>query len=122
MKHLARWWAFVLASAPAFVFACEGEEAMAHIERSEQLGWMLLGVSCMIALISQRFVERARAKKWAPIVLGALVLTHPGWWMTARGGDCGQERLWTSISATAAIVLAAAVILVRALRRPAPAS
>ena len=56
MKHLARWWAFVLASAPAFVFACEGEEAMARIERSEQLGWILLGVSCMIALISQTHI------------------------------------------------------------------
>lgn len=115
-KTLARWLAFVLASAPAFVLACEGEQAMARIERSETIGWALLGVSCVVGLLAQRLVLRARAQRWAPIVLGALVLTHPGWWMSARSGDCGQERLWTSISATVALAVVAAILLARALR------
>jgi uncharacterized protein (TIGR03382 family) len=90
---------------------------MAPIEQSERVGWILLAASMAIAGASISFIKKSKRETWASIWLGALLVSHPGWWMSAREGDCGKMRLFTSIGATAAMVLLALVLWVRSRRK-----
>jgi hypothetical protein len=90
---------------------------MEMIERSERIGWILLAVSLAIAGASVSFVRRVKTETWSQVWMGALLVSHPGWWMSARGGDCGTTRLYTSFGATGAMVMLAIVVVLRSLRR-----
>jgi len=89
---------------------------MARIERSERMGWILLGVSAVIAIGTLAFAKRRKPSASASVWLGSLLIAHPGWWMSARGGDCGVTRSMTSIGATVLMAIVAIVVVVRALR------
>ena len=91
---------------------------MAPIEQSERVGWILLAASMAIAGASIGFIKKTKGETWPQIWLGGLLVSHPGWWMSAREGDCGKTRLLTSIGATIAMVLLAAVLFVRSRRPP----
>ncbi len=95
-------------------------EALAPIEQSERIGWILLAVSMAIAGASISIVKRSKRETWASIWLGALLVSHPGWWMSAREGDCGKMRLFTSIGATGAMVCLGVVLLLRSRRKLGP--
>ena len=87
---------------------------METIERSERLGWALLAVSMVLAALTAAKINHAKKETWASIWLGALLVSHPGWWMSARHGDCGTTRLYTSIGATAAMATLSLVVMMRA--------
>ena len=89
---------------------------MVPIERSETIGWILLAASMAIAGVMVSIIRKSKKETWAQIWLGSLLVSHPGWWMSAREGDCGKTRLLTSIGATGAMVLLALVIFVRSRR------
>ena len=92
---------------------------MEMIERAERLGWILLGVSVVIAVVTS-VVTRQREVRGNPMVwLGMLLCSHPGWWMSARGGDCGMTRVFTSWASTGMVAAAAIFFIVRARRRAA---
>lgn len=99
---------------PGVAFACSGPGAGEAIVRNEGLGWALWAATLLIA---GAFVAtpRLRARGWRsswPLVL--LVLLHPGWWMSARSGDCGQTLREGSLLVTAVTLLAGAIVYWRA--------
>jgi hypothetical protein len=95
-------------------------ESMAPIEQSERVGWILLAASMVIAGATISLIKKSKATRdgtWAQIWLGSLLVSHPGWWMSARDGDCGKTRLFTSIGATGAMVALALVLFLRSRRK-----
>ena len=98
----------------AVASACSGPDAPARIERAEVIGWVLLAVSAAIAIGGVAWLNRTgRMVRYAAAVIGALLVSHPGWWMSARDGDCGQTRVATSIFATVALAAVVGVLAVR---------
>jgi hypothetical protein len=65
---------------------------MERIEAAERLGWLLFGITVLIGLAGFVLVWRFRRAKWQMIGCLIPVLIHPGWWLSARGGDCGAMR------------------------------
>lgn len=95
--------------------ACSGPGAMAAILRAERMGWMLWGATLLLAGAVVFF--RLRADGWRaqwPLLL--LVGLHPGWWMSARSGDCGRLLVLGSIGVTALAPLVLGLLLWRSLR------
>jgi hypothetical protein len=100
---------------PGLALACSGPGAMATILRSERLGWMLWGATLLLAVAVA--LVRLRADGWRahwPLLL--LVGVHPGWWMSARSGDCGRMLVLGSILVTALAPLVVGFLLWRSLR------
>ncbi len=62
-------------------------------------------------------IVRRSKQTWASVWLGALLASHPGWWMSARDGDCGRTRLFTSWGATGAMIALGLVLLYRSRRK-----
>ncbi len=89
--------AAVVLAFPAFALACSGPGAMAAILRAERLGWILWATTLVLAGGSA-FIPRVRSRGWRrlwPLLL--LVVFHPGWWMSARSGDCGRTLVEGSV-------------------------
>ncbi|MDI1479339.1 hypothetical protein [Polyangium sp. y55x31] len=101
-------------------FACSGPGAMEAILRAERFGWILWFVTALVA-VGSTFVPRVRAagvrKQW-PLLL--LLVLHPGWWMSARSGDCGRTLLASSVLAAALTLVVAGFLFWRS-GRVAPA-
>lgn len=99
------------------LLACSGLGAEALIDRALWLGWVaaaVAGVAAVaLAVTSWRAGHRARAL----VVLGALGV-HPGWWVSASQGDCGQERVLLAGLITGTLLGVGAVELLMT-RRPA---
>jgi hypothetical protein len=107
---------------PKQVFACSGVGAPETILRNEHLGWTLCVMTLLIAWAFAailRLRSRSWRKQW-PLLL--LVLLHPGWWMSARSGDCGYTLRDGSILMTALTVLVACVMYWRVRRATGSAS
>jgi hypothetical protein len=81
---------------------------MDAIVRAERLGWALLLLTVAIALIPLLLVQvrqaLGRVARWGLV----FPLVHPGWWLGARGGDCGYTRLLASLAVT---LLATVVVI-----------
>ncbi len=95
---------------------------MDAIIRSELIGWgcflgaVIVGVAAV--LLARRY-RRPWLKLW-PVLL--LILVHPGWWMSARSGDCGYTLRLASMALTFLAVVVAGLLVVlarRNARRPA---
>ncbi|GAC1353976.1 MAG: hypothetical protein NVSMB47_07150 [Polyangiales bacterium] len=98
----------------AIASACSGPDALARIERAEVIGWVLLAASAAIAIGGVAWLNRTgRMVRYAAAVIGALLVSHPGWWMSARDGDCGQTRVATAIFATVALAAVVGVLASR---------
>ena len=112
MRHASTIGPAIVSWLPCTAWACSGPGAMAAIERAERLGWqlfaLLLGVSVIATVLLRRW--QVGWRRLAAIAL--LVVVHPGWWLTARGGDCGSMRLMGSIGVTAVGAAALLVALV----------
>jgi hypothetical protein len=107
---------FVVAAAPSPAAACSGPGAMAAIQGNERLGWILWGTTLLAAAaFASHRVMRARGwrRQW-PLAL--FVMLHPGWWMSARHGDCGYTLRDGSILFLGLTLVAGAVMLWRARR------
>jgi hypothetical protein len=75
--------------------------------RAERNTWRVIALTAVMMVIEIT----------AGTMLGSmalLVIVHPGWWMSARGGDCGFTLIEASAVATALIVILAAVLSWRA--------
>lgn len=104
---------------PGVALACSGPGAMDKILRAERIGWLLLFLTGALALWAALMFRRWQVP-WRRTLLVALpALVHPGWWLSARGGDCGAMRLLGSIGVTAMTVVALGLAVgITALRRP----
>jgi hypothetical protein len=91
---------------------------MDAIRASEQLGWILFGVSFVLlsgaAVLLSRWGVHARRLVWLAVPL----IVHPGWWLSARGGDCGGLLRLGAIAVTALATLTAVLAVIAARRTP----
>lgn len=115
----ARWSALPIVatlSAPRHALACSGPGAIETITRNERLGWALWAATLLAAAAlaaSPRLRAGGRRRLWPLLVL---LLVHPGWWMSGRGGDCGYTLRDGSIVVTAVTVLVGGIVYWRARR------
>lgn len=73
---------------------------MAHIQKNIAISTVLHGVSMVFAVVAiAAFAIRSRRSGRLTSTL-ALAGLHPGWWVTAYSGDCGEARLALSVVAT----------------------
>jgi len=81
---------------------------MERIEAAERLGWLLFGIAALSGLAGFVLAWRSRKGRWRMIGCLIPVLIHPGWWLGARGGDCGAMRTigsWVGLGLTVAVTL-----------------
>jgi hypothetical protein len=97
--------------------ACEGIGMMEVMAANTRLGWQLWAAAAAIAIVCGAIARWRRASWRRLIPLAALVVLHPGWWMSAYGGDCGITLVEGSISMTALTAIGGAVVLRSAFRR-----
>ncbi len=103
---------------PRLAAACSGPGAGAAITMAERSGWLLLGLSAALALAGWLSAPRSPGPRWRrrwPWTLLVLGL-HPGWWLTARAGDCGTMRWFGAAGFT--LLMGLLLVLVRRWRRP----
>jgi hypothetical protein len=108
--------AAVLAAAGA-AHACSGPGAMARILANERLGWMLFAVTALVLGLGAGLLRRLGVPLRRVGLLAAPLLAHPGWWMSARSGDCGATLVLGSMAMTAVAGLVVAVAVIVALAR-----
>ena len=110
----ARFIAAAALLAPSVAWACSGPDAAGQIADAEQIGGLLFVLSLVIGGYAGWHALRPSVSRGLLGSMALLVIVHPGWWMSARGGDCGLTRIEASAVATALIVLLAAVLWWRA--------
>lgn len=101
---------------PGLAVACSGAGAREAILGAEQLGW-ISWVATLVIAGGSAFIPRMRARGWRsqwPLLV--LVALHPGWWMSARSGDCGRTLTVGSMVITALTLLVAALLFWRSRR------
>ncbi len=98
------------------LFGCSGPGAAEAIATSELVGLSGLAVTLLLA-IAVALAGRSR-RRWLAF-LG--VVLHPGWWMSARSGDCGYMLRYASVGLTVVFAGIAAWMIWRT-RSAAPAS
>jgi hypothetical protein len=101
----------------SWAFACEGPTAMMEILRSEKWGWILFVVNLAVVFLGAILLKLAGWTYNRMVWLGVLILIHPGWWLSARSGDCGASRWIGSIAVSFLSGLSILVMLVIAWRR-----
>ena len=108
MKSAGVWLGLIAAvAAPRVAAACSGPNAAADIREAIALGYAFGGVSVVMLIVA---TVRLRAVRPRPTPLAAgwvLVAAHPGFWLSARGGDCGISLVTGAalFSGAAALVL-----------------
>lgn len=65
---------------------------MEAIEAAERLGWLLFGISAAAGLAGLVLMWKLGRSRWQMCACLIPVVIHPGWWLSARGGDCGAMR------------------------------
>lgn len=107
--------AFAVAYAAATPEAqgCSGPGAAAAIGRAELLGWVLALASAVLAGAAL-LILRERSPRITLTLLTAATL-HPGLWLSARMGDCGEARI---LGATAMTIVIFALAVWGWFRRP----
>ena len=109
--------ATVLVLVPAAAWACSGPGAMARIVANERLGWILFVVTATVLGVGAGLLRRLGVSARRVGLLAVPLLVHPGWWMSARSGDCGAMLALGSMAMTAVAVLVVGGALVVALVR-----
>jgi hypothetical protein len=101
--------------------ACSGPQAGKAMARAELLGWRLWAASWVVAALCGLLLLGLRPAKLPRLGwLAGLLFIHPGWWLDARGGDCGVTLVTGSLLVTALTAAAAALALLLPGRRRPP--
>ena len=79
--------------------ACSGPGAAAAIRQAQVIGLSLAGTALFTVSVASIFLTRRR-QVIAPLVLGGLAVTHPGFWESATHGDCGYSLIVDSLLMT----------------------
>lgn len=89
-----------IVATPIPALACSGPGMMAVIEAAERRGWIMFAIAAVLALGAIAIPEfRRRPGAWWPLLV--VLAIHPGWWLSARAGDCGRMLRTGSLAATA---------------------
>lgn len=99
---------------PGGALACSGPDAMSTILQNERTGWLLWGGALLAAGAAAATAPMRREGWRARWPLVAVLVLHPGWWMSARSGDCGFTLRSGSYLMTAVAILVAGVAYLRA--------
>jgi len=97
--------AYAVIATPTLALACKGPGTMAMIERSERFGWIMFAVAAFMVIATMALCAIRREPRF--VRFAWLLVAHPGWWWSARMGDCGGTRY---IATAAATVLTALII------------
>ena len=80
------------------VFACSGPGAAAAIATSEFWSVIIWFCTAAVALFSARWWGNP-SLPWVRLVfLASIVSFHPGWTISARHGDCGALKFYSSLT------------------------
>jgi hypothetical protein len=92
---------------------------MAHILRNERLGWSLFATTALVLGLGAGLLRLLGVSTRRVGLLAVLLFAHPGWWMSARSGDCGATLALGSMAMTAvaAAIVVGAVVVTLARRR-----
>ncbi len=103
----------------AHISACSGPGAPAAIERSIEVGlyyaYSSIGLGLLATLLQLKY--GSKTGRFLIIVIIVLTLVHPGFWMSARGGDCGMVRNICSKGATYLIIFSLFLTTILAYRK-----
>ena len=89
-----------MAAIATVMLACSGPGALDHIRRNIAISTVLHAGALVFAVVAlAAFAVRScrTGRLTSTLVLAGL---HPGWWVTAYSGDCGEARLALSVVAT----------------------
>ncbi len=89
----------------AIVLGCCGPAGEPLIAQSIVIGWGLLAVSALLALMGVVATVRSR-RLLAAGILGMAFPMHAGWWLAEELG-CGEQHLVWSVTSTLAITMIA---------------
>lgn len=98
-------------------WACSGPGAAAAIQKAEAQGWLMFAGAMVLGAASmglRRWSGMPWNRCWWPMVVAA---AHPGWWFSARMGDCGTMRVLGSVGMLAVMVLLTVALIIMALAR-----
>ena len=108
-RVLAALGAIAVSASASCAWACSGPGAPEAIRQAERLGWTLWGAT-LLMLSGAVLVPRLRSHGW---LLLLLAVVHPGWWMSARSGDCGRTLIGSSVLVTVLTPVAICILLLR---------
>jgi hypothetical protein len=109
VRRLVPFFFLIASLCASAAWACSGPGAMARIEAAERLGWWLFGINAALVAAGMLLLRmRGRSLRQTGWLL-AFAAIHPGWWLSARGGDCGAMR---SIGSWACLGLSALLLTV----------
>jgi hypothetical protein len=63
------------------------------METSEIVGWIIAGLTVGAAVWMTLVLRPSRVRIFAWVI----AIVHPGWWLSARSGDCGIVRLFAAL-------------------------
>jgi len=84
------------------LMACSGPHALESIHTNIRISLVLFGLAVAIAAGPVAWFATSRRRLGRFLSLVVLAALHPGWWMPAYSGDCGELRLVSSALATIA--------------------
>ncbi len=89
------------------LMACSGPHALEHIHTNITVSLALFGLAVVSATgpVARFAASRRRLGRFVSVVV--LAALHPGWWVPAYSGDCGEMRLVSSALATIACIFLA---------------
>jgi hypothetical protein len=89
------------------LMACSGPHALEHIQTNITISLALFGLAVVSAMgpVARFATSRRSVGRFISVVV--LAALHPGWWVPAYSGDCGELRLVSSALATIACVFLA---------------
>jgi hypothetical protein len=74
------------------------------MRRNQSIGWALLVVSIGMVVFALASAWR-RQQFWSAGWLLPVLAIHPGWWMSAHGGDCGYSVIAQSSLLTVVVLI-----------------
>ncbi|MEK0451666.1 MAG: hypothetical protein RL088_3934 [Verrucomicrobiota bacterium] len=74
---------------PLVFLACSGPGAANAIAKSDSIGDYCAGFAALVTLALYLLCLRRNGKAWPAYAGSFLLLLHPAWTVSSRGGDCG---------------------------------
>jgi len=92
------------------LMACSGPGAMQAIAESELYATILVMVSAALAALAVLVSWMRPPSLWGTLTIAGMTVVHPGLWVSAIHGDCGDalrlySTVWTAVIAVSGVVV-----------------